>query len=112
MVRRRLRWGNIAGVLLTLPAAVAAQTFEAYNPGGVPTDLQAAIFSIIQTVLVLVGVLALGFLVWGGFNYITARGDEQQIGNAKTMITAAIVGILIIGLAYAIVVFTFQAVGV
>lgn len=101
---------HVLGFLL--PGVAAAQTFEAFNPGGVPTDLGAAILAIVRTALLLVGVLALGFLVWGGFNYIVARGNEQQVEGAKTMITAAIIGIVIVGLSYAIVVFVFRAVGV
>lgn len=81
------------------------------NPGLAVEDLPSGIAGIITTVLLLVGVVALGFLVYGGFKYITAQGDERQIDEAKKTISGAIIGIVVIGLALATVRFVFQALG-
>lgn len=79
-------------------------------PEGLPTgDLPSLIAQIIQTALILVGVLALGFIVYGGFRYIAARGDEREVETAKSIITYAVVGIVVIGLALALVQFVFRA---
>jgi hypothetical protein len=51
----------------------------------------------------LVGVIALGYIVYGGFLYITAHGDSGQVDSAKTTIINAIIGIVIIGVAAALV---------
>lgn len=81
------------------------------NPGLPVTDLPSGIAGIIRVALLLVGVLALGFVVYGGFVYITSRGDEREVESAKATITKAVTGIVVIGLAYALVEFVFCAVG-
>jgi hypothetical protein len=60
----------------------------------------------------LTAVVAVGFIVYGGFLYITAAGDDAQIKKGKEALIGAIIGIIVIGLAYAIVEFVLSAVGV
>lgn len=96
-----LLFARVAEAQFKLPAA----------PPGLPSDsLPALIARIIKASLLLVAVLALGFIVYGGFRYILSRGDETEVKTAKQIITYAIVGIVFIGLAYALVSFVFQAV--
>lgn len=83
--------------------------FEPYGVGFPVQDLGTGILDIVRTALLLVGVLALGFLVYGGFLYITSQGDQNQLETAKSTVTHAVIGIAVIGLAYAIVAFVFRA---
>lgn len=55
--------------------------------------------------LSLIGVILIGYLIYAGYNWMTAQGDEQKIEKAKSTITRAIVGVIIIMAAYAISVF-------
>ena len=50
------------------------------------------------------GLLAVFFIIFGGFQYITARGDEEQVKSSKKTLTNAIIGLVIIILSYVIVV--------
>ncbi len=50
-----------------------------------------------------VGVIAVAFIVYGGFLNITAGGDEDQASRGRKIIVQAVVGIIIILSAYAIV---------
>lgn len=78
---------------------------------GLPTaPLEQLILNIINTALILAGVIALGFLVYGGFRYITSRGDEGEVQEAKNTIVYAVVGLVVLGIAAAIVNFVIQAV--
>jgi hypothetical protein len=43
--------------------------------------------------------------------YITAAGDPKQIEAGKTAIVGAVIGIIVIGLAFAIVEFVVRAMG-
>lgn len=98
---------------VVLPLAAAAQQF---GPGaakqvGLPNaPLEQLILNIVNFALILAAVVALGFLVYGGFRYITSRGDEREVESAKDTITYAVVGLVVIGIAAAIVKFVVGAV--
>jgi len=49
------------------------------------------------------GILLFTYLIFGGFKYITAGGDEKAVGEAKRMLTNAVVGMIIMAFAYFIV---------
>ena len=66
-------------------------------------DLPTSLLFIVNFILGLVGILALVFLVYGGFRYITSRGDDTEIEAAKGMIRSAIIGLVVIGIAAAVV---------
>jgi hypothetical protein len=44
-------------------------------------------------------------MIYGGYNWMTAAGDEQKIDKAKDTIRAAMIGLIIIIAAYAISIF-------
>lgn len=58
--------------------------------------------SIINAVLALIGVLLLVYLIYAGFLWMTAGGDEGKVKQAISMIRNAIIGILIITLSFVI----------
>ena len=53
-------------------------------------------FKIMRYTLSFLGIIAMIFIVIGGFYYITAHGDDSQIETGKNMVVYAILGILII----------------
>lgn len=104
---------STALMLLSAPGAVFAQAqqtgelgrrylsgFQGARPG---RNLPDMILAIVNWTLILVSVLALAYLVYGGFLYITSRGDDTQVEQAKKTIVNAIIGIVVIGLAAALV---------
>ena len=66
------------------------------------TDIKPIIATIIQTALSFLGVIFLMLMIYGGYLWMTARGNEEQTTKAKNTITAAIIGIVIVLSAYAI----------
>ena len=52
---------------------------------------------------IMIGVIAMIILIYGGYTWMTARGDEQKVEKAKTMITNTIIAIIVVFSAYAIV---------
>ena len=56
----------------------------------------------ISIVLSFLGIILLGLLIYGGFVWMTARGEEEEVEQAKQIITRAIVGMVIIMVAYAV----------
>lgn len=59
--------------------------------------------NVITILLIIAIVLALIFLVLGGIRWILSGGDKGKIDQARSMITAAIVGLLLALLAFFIV---------
>lgn len=102
---------NFSWVILP-SIALAAGDLGLSNAGKVELnqgDLVSMIAKIVNTALVLVGVLALAFFIYGGFLYITAAGDTEQIEKAKKILIYAVIGIVVIGLAYSVVQFVINA---
>jgi heme/copper-type cytochrome/quinol oxidase subunit 2 len=52
--------------------------------------------SIINIMLGFLGILAVVIILIGGFKWMTAAGNEDQVGEAKKIIVAGIIGLVII----------------
>jgi len=65
--------------------------------------------SIIRTGLGLLGILTTIIIMYAGFKWMTAGGNEDDVATAKKMITAAIIGLLVIMSAYAITTFVIKS---
>jgi len=61
------------------------------------------IISITNFLLALIGSVAVIYMVYGGYLYMTARGDSGQVSKATKAIWGAITGILVAIFAYTIV---------
>lgn len=69
------------------------------------------IATIINIVLSLLGIIFLALMIYGGFLWMTARGNETQVTKARDLITAAIIGLIIVLGAYAITYFVISRIG-
>lgn len=65
-------------------------------------EIGAVIGSLISFMFVIAAIIALFYLIWGGFRWITSGGDKSNIETARNHILAAIVGLVIIFLSYVI----------
>ncbi len=54
----------------------------------------------ITLLFVIAVIIALGFLVWGGLKWILSGGDKSAVESARNTIVAAVVGLVIVFLAY------------
>lgn len=69
--------------------------------------IESLVSTIVQTVLSILGVLFLILLIYGGILWMTDQGNTTQVDKAKKLITAAIVGLIIVLLSYTISIFVF-----
>ena len=74
-------------------------------------ELRSSAVGVIQSLLGVLGILALIIVLIGGFRWMTAGGNEEGVASAKKTIAAGIIGVVIILFAYAIVTFVFNVVG-
>jgi uncharacterized BrkB/YihY/UPF0761 family membrane protein len=83
----------------------ASQAYDG-QAGGAPksviTSIPEAIGRIIGALLAFIGVLFFVLMIYGGFLWMTARGNETQTGKARDLIAAAVIGLIIVLSAYAI----------
>lgn len=54
----------------------------------------------LQYLFPLAGLLLLLYLLYGGYNYMLSRGDPKAVEQAKGIITTAVIGFIIIFIAY------------
>lgn len=64
---------------------------------------------IIETVLGLLGIIFIVLMVYAGFEWMTAAGNEEKVSKAKETIFRAIIGLIIVVSAYAITFFVFNS---
>jgi lysylphosphatidylglycerol synthetase-like protein (DUF2156 family) len=73
------------------------------------TQLASIIGTIISIALSLLGIVFLTLLVYAGYNYLMAGGDESKVETAKHTISRSIIGLFIVLAAYAIAKFVVPA---
>ncbi|MFA5130062.1 MAG: hypothetical protein WC477_04050 [Patescibacteria group bacterium] len=74
------------------------------EPSGINhvAPLEDMIGNAIKVVLGLVGILLLVYIIYSGFLYMTAGGDEEKIKRANKIIRNCVIGLLILASAYAL----------
>lgn len=92
----------ISALALNLPNCGAFGGFNCTNTGAGAT-LTGLITTVINWLLALAGLIAILFLVIGGFWYITSAGNEETAEKGKNTAINAIIGLVIIILSYVIV---------
>jgi len=85
---------------LFVHAAQAASTLQ--NPLG-SADVRIIIGNIIKAALGFTGVIALLMFVWGGFLFLTSRGNMEQVKSGKNTLIWATIGLVVIFTAYTVV---------
>jgi len=66
-------------------------------------DLGTFLGGVVNVVIGLAGVVFFIMLVWGGIRYISARGDEKAVSDARGTLTSAVIGLLIVVSSFAII---------
>ena len=69
----------------------------------VPVDFENAVIKLTNWILGFVAMIAVLMIVFGGVMYIGSSGDETKATTAKRAVTYALMGLVIAGIAYAIV---------
>ena len=105
--------------ILTLPYFVFASSAplqrmqEVANLGsGYDTEvdeftMSKIIGNVISGFLSLLGLIFVVLIIWAGYNWMTASGNEEKVTKAKSILTRSIIGLIITLSAYAIWKFLF-----
>lgn len=95
----------VAPALVALPASAQGDIYgvnDLQNANLGTRDLRETIVGIINIVLGFLGILATLIILIGGFKWMTSQGSSDKVDEAKKMIGAGIVGLLIVLASYAI----------
>jgi len=67
--------------------------------------------AIITILFIIAIIIALIYLIWGGIKWIMSGGDKQALQTAREHVIAAIIGLVVVFLAYFIVTFVLTVFG-
>ncbi len=65
----------------------------------------------VRFIFIIILVMAVIFILYAGWLFVTAQGDVAKIEKAKGIIFWAIIGIVVASLAWGIILFVFRGVG-
>lgn len=103
----------VAALGIGLFSAVPAGAINVFKdcPDGATTavcqakddSVQGPVQTVISTLLVVIGIVAVIMIIIGGIRYTLSNGDASQIKSAKDTVLYSVVGLVVAMLAYAIV---------
>lgn len=110
---KRLSWAAATAILTFAPLAAQAQIkllppCTATGNCGI-SDMLAVFVNLAEFLLGIVGAVALGYFVYGGFVFILSRGNKGEVDRAFGILRSAAIGIAIIFLSGVFVRFTTRA---
>lgn len=115
MMRRLFYFSFVCGLLLS-PILVSSTSYALdsraesgfkkgiKNSGGTSSsNVGSTIQNAINILLYIAGIIAVIYVVVGGFRYVLSNGDSGAITKAKNTIIYALIGLAVVVMAYAIV---------
>lgn len=99
----------LAGPVLAVETGLEAAAPESLKNVG--SDIPSMIGRVLGSVLGFTGTIFFVLVVYAGLMWMTASGNEEQIAKAKKILTAAIIGLIIVLSAYAITQFIGTSLG-
>ena len=90
-------------IALSIPSAAFAQTNVVPTQISGINDIVGIIRTVIRLILIVAFIAAFIMLLIGGIRWILAGGDEKAVAGARGTITAALIGLVIVLVAYAII---------
>ena len=93
-------------LVLTVQAQTVDFGINTANNIGLPNtanDPKEAAVTIVRYLMTFLGIIAVIVILWGGFQWLTAGGNEDKVAGAKKTLIAGIIGLIIIIAAFAIV---------
>ncbi|NMC51826.1 hypothetical protein GYA54_03810 [Candidatus Kuenenbacteria bacterium] len=103
----------LGAVAFLLPESInAADDIYGVNYGAATglsgEDIRITVIKVIRAILGTLGVIALVIILYAGFLWMTSAGSEEKIAKAKKIILNAVIGLVIIMMAFAIVQYIFK----
>lgn len=94
---------NLKSILALKLPGPSGSSYDIPGPSGLKpefTNLASFISPLLTIAFYIAAFLSFYFLVWGAFAYIMAQGNKENLAKARARITFAIIGLLVVLLAY------------
>lgn len=112
--------GAVAALVVLLAAPAAHAVIEDPNTSqfglgyaaeiGLGTqDVRTTISNILNVAMGLLGIIAVCIILYGGFKWMTAAGNDDAVKTAKKLIIQGVIGLVVIVSAYAIAQFVISS---
>jgi len=94
--------------LLFAPTMAGAQVVDPFGVNELSTvnlgskPLAETIAGVVNIILGFLGILTTLIILWGGFKWMTSFGSSDKVDEAKKLIGAGVIGLLIVLVSYAI----------
>lgn len=102
-------WHKLLKLAYVLPLFVASRAgaqvsidFPRNFAGFSSQDIKVTIQNIIRIILGFLGIITIVIILYGGFIWMSSFGEEDKIDRAKKLISAGVVGLVVVLAAYAI----------
>lgn len=76
---------------------------------GSADSAETAVQTLLSQFLSFLYLIAVIYAIWGGFNILTAGGDEEKVKKGKTILIQAILGLIVIFLASSIITWVIES---
>jgi hypothetical protein len=111
-----MKFKNIVSFVILLAIVLTPALVFAQDPFGTgymantslpQTDARDVVINLINVLLGILGMIFLLLVLYGGFLWMTAGGNDDQAAKGRKIIGNGIVGLIVIFLAFAITTFVF-----
>ncbi len=94
---------------VSTPASTNQMDLFQQSAGFSSAPAENIVANIISVVLGLLGILFVVLMIFSGYQWMTAGGNEETVKKAQGRIKNAIIGLIIVVMAYAITAFVFKS---
>lgn len=100
---KKFAWFIFFLLFMSAPIMAKAQMFSVPNPLPAFDSIQGVIRALIDITFAAAGLVAVIYLIVGGFRYITSSGNAEAIEGAKATIINSVIGLIVIFIAFLLV---------
>lgn len=87
------------------PTTCNIKTFTLLPGGGQTSDVPLVLLAVIDDLLRIAALVAIGYVLYGAFRYVASQGDPESTARAQSTIINALIGMAVAILAVALVSF-------
>lgn len=111
---KKIIFSLLFAAILLSPVATLAQTDDQTSAFLISSGMSASSISqiastVIQILLSFLALIFIALILYAGYLWMTAAGNDEQVSKAKKLITNATIGLAIVIAAYSITYFVFNS---